>query len=90
MTEPVRNTTDLTRLIAEASVLAGAPHPCTVLGHRWRFKGGRNCGCEWRDEDGGTSTGSCSVPVYECDACGYCDYGHNAEAAERIKECADA
>jgi len=29
----------LTRLIAEAAVLAGGKHPCAILGHRWRFIG---------------------------------------------------
>jgi hypothetical protein len=84
---PGQQTTPLDRLIVEARVLAGEPHPCRILGHRWRHKGGKNCGCEWRDEDGGISTGSCSVPVYECEACGDCDYGDNAEAAETREVC---
>lgn len=79
--------TDIWRLIAEASVLAGAPHHCSVLGHRWRHMGGRNCGCENLDADGERWTGRCSVPVYECEACGDCDYGDNAEARERIADC---
>lgn len=87
--KPMQATTDLTRLITEASVLAGAPHPCTVLGHKWVSRGGRWCGCEGTDEDGGKWTGSCSVPVHECVVCGDCDYGANAVAAETIRECAD-
>lgn len=69
----------LARLIAEASVLAGGDHPCHILGHRWVFRGGMNCGCEPR--------GDCSLPVHECEACGDCDYGDNAEAAEIKLEC---
>jgi hypothetical protein len=69
----------LRRLIAEASVLAGGAHPCMVLGHVWVHIGGRNCGC-----DGG----GCSVPVYECSACGDCDYGDNTEMGEIIEACA--
>ena len=63
----------LTRLIAEAAVLAGGKHPCAILGHRWRF-----IGCAPRETNG------CwySVPVHECDACGDCDYGDNDEADE--------
>lgn len=58
----------LSRLIAEASVLAGGKHPCAVLGHQWMSIGGRPCpfhehGC------GG------SQAVYECSACGDTDYG---------------
>lgn len=81
-------TTDLTRLIVEASVLAGAPHPCSVLGHRWAFRGGRNCGCEGTDAEGYRWTGSCSMPVYECEACGDCDYGDSVESRERVASCA--
>ena len=68
---------ELERLAAEAVVLAGGEHPCGVLGHKWVFVGGANCGCE----DGG-----CSVPVHECH-CGDCDYGDNAEADEIRKRC---
>lgn len=64
------NTDSLERLIAEAVVLAGGEHQCPVLGHRWVFIGGANCGCP----DGG-----CSIPVHECE-CGDCDYGDNEEA----------
>jgi hypothetical protein len=45
---------ELDRLIAEASVLAGGKHPCNVLGHSWVFSGGANCGCE---------NGGCSIPA---------------------------
>jgi len=70
----------LTRLIAEASVLAGGAHPCDVLGHVWVHVGGRWCGCEGSHRE-------CSVPVHECSACGDCDYGDNAEAAEIKLDC---
>jgi hypothetical protein len=80
---------DLTRLIAEASVLAGAAHPCTILGHSWRHIGGRNCGCEGIDADGERWSGSCSVPVYRCEACSDYDYGDNAEAADTMRRCAE-
>ena len=68
----------LNRLIAEASVLAGGAHPCSILGHVWQHVGGSNCGCP----DGG-----CSVPVHECSACGDCDYGQNEEAREIVAAC---
>jgi hypothetical protein len=71
----------LDRLIAEAGVLAGGAHPCTVLGHKWEFSGGMNCGCE---------IGYCSVPVLKCASCGDCDYGDNAEADQCRTECARA
>ena len=80
---------DLLRLIAEASVLAGGKHPCNVLGHNWAFRGGANCGCEGPHEDGGRWSGTCSVPVYECSACGDCDYGDNAEAVNIRTRCND-
>lgn len=70
--------TVLDRLIAEAAVLAGGDHPCAVLGHKWEFSGGANCGCP---------DGACSVPVHECDACGDCDYGDNDEADEVRADC---
>lgn len=69
---------DLERLIAEAGVLAGGDHPCAVLGHRWPFAGGTNCGC---------GHDSCSVPVHECHACGDCDYGDNVAADETRANC---
>jgi len=75
---------ELMRLIAEAEVLAGGKHKCAVLGHNWRFSGGRNCGCEF--EDG--SKGQCSIPVYQCDGCGDYDYGDNDEAKEKSAHCA--
>jgi hypothetical protein len=71
---------DLDRLIAEASVLAGGDHPCSVLGHKWQFMGGASCGC---------SDGGCSVPVCECEVCGDCDYGDSAEADQIRSECRD-
>lgn len=73
-------TAELTRLVAEASVLGGAEHPCTILGHRWVFTGAANCGCPG---------GGCSVPVHECE-CGDCDYGDNADADEVRRRCRDA
>lgn len=72
---------DLDRLIAEAQVLAGGDHPCSILGHKWRHIGGRWCGCK------DTETCGCSVPVHECDACGDCDYGENDEARWIITKC---
>jgi hypothetical protein len=69
---------ELERLAAEAVALAGGDHPCAVLGHRWQFIGGTNCGCP---------AGSCSVPVHECDSCGDCDYGDNAEADTTRADC---
>ena len=72
------NRTPLDRLVAEAAVLAGGDHPCHILGHRWQFTGGKNCGC--RD-------GYCSVPVHECDSCGDCDYGDNSEADDVRERC---
>ncbi len=71
-------TTDLSRLIAEASVLAGGDHPCSVLGHKWVLSGGANCGCP----DGG-----CSIPVHECEVCGDCDYGDNLSAVRVRADC---
>lgn len=67
------------RLIAEAKVLAGGEHPCSILGHKWVFIGGKNCGCY----QGST----CSVPVHECEVCGDCDYGDNEDAAETRERC---
>ena len=65
--------TELDRLIAEASVLAGGKHPCLILGHQWVFTGCAPCGC---------AGGGHSIPVHECSACGDCDYGENEEADE--------
>jgi len=61
----------LTRLIAEASVLAGGEHPCETLGHKWKQIGGR--ACPFHDGDG---CGMTSQPVYTCDFCGEIDYGN--------------
>ena len=55
---------DLLRLVEEAKALAGGEHPCAALGHKWISQGGRHC-CAC----GGSQS------VYECDACGVCDYG---------------
>jgi hypothetical protein len=71
-------TTELDRLVAEAVVLAGGEHPCAILGHKWSFVGGANCGCV---------EGCCSVPVHHCTNCGEYDYGHNAEAEEKRADC---
>lgn len=59
----------LSRLIAEASVLAGGDNPCAILGHKWKSIGGRACpfhvdGC-----------GNASQAVLECESCGDIDYG---------------
>lgn len=78
MTDGKSDTTAMRRLIAAASVLAGGAHPCSVLGHVWKHVGGAGCGCD---------EGRCSVPVYECEACGDCDYGDNDEADIRRREC---
>jgi hypothetical protein len=72
-------TISLTRLIAEASVLAGGDHPCNVLSHKWMFIGGASRTLS----DGGY----CSVPVHKCEFCGDCDYGENDEARQIIAEC---
>lgn len=70
--------TTMTRLIAEASVLAGADHPCAILGHVWVSDGGANCGCP---------DGHCSVPVHRCDSCGDHDYGENEDADDVRRNC---
>lgn len=61
---------DLTRLIAEASVLAGGAHPCAVLGHKWVSIGGRRC-----PYAGEYAEPNCSQTVYQCSACDVTDYG---------------
>lgn len=66
------------RLIAEAKVLAGGQHRCSILGHNWIHVGGTSCGCE---VDG------CSIPVYECKFCGDSDYGENQESVEIRNNC---
>lgn len=58
-----------------------AQGPCIEFGHTWRSRGGMNAGCS---RDCG-----CSVPVHECTKCGDCDYGDNAEAAEKRRQCAE-
>ncbi|WP_043331756.1 hypothetical protein [Methylosinus sp. LW4] len=57
-----------------------AAAPCAEVGHRWKHLGGKHAGCA--DPDC-----MCSVPVYECEACGNCDYGENDEAREIIARC---
>jgi hypothetical protein len=52
-----------------------------VEGHHWKHVGGRNACCDDRCQ--------CSIPVYECVACGDCDYGENDEAREIVKRCKD-
>lgn len=74
----------LTRLIAEAKVLAGGDHPCYILGHKWVFYGGCACDCGDRAPRGG-----CSFSVHECSVCGDCDYGQNAEADEIRRRCSE-
>jgi len=59
-----------------AAIAAG---PCREYGHDWQFIGGSNAGC-------GADCG-CSVPVYECQKCGGCDYGDNPESAEIREKC---
>jgi len=77
-------TTQLEKLAIEAVALAGGPHPCQSLGHKWKFVGGRTAGCsDDLDEC------DCSVPVHECEICGDCDYGENEEADEVRQECRD-
>lgn len=73
---------ELSDLEARAAALRRqiAAGPCREYGHDWKHIGGRNAGCS-RDC-------SCSVPVYHCSKCGDYDYGDNAEAAEKIAECA--
>lgn len=73
-------TPGLTRLVAEAIVLAGGEHQCATLGHRWIFTGGAACGCP---------DGACSVPVHECESCGDCDYGDNVVADQVRTRCAE-
>ncbi len=70
---------DLERLVAEGTALAGGPHQCTKIGHKWISLGGANAGC--------SDVCSCSVPVHECDACGDCDYGENDEAEQIRSDC---
>ncbi len=62
--------TDLTRLIAEASVLAGGQHPCAILGHQWTSIGGRQC-----PYASDAAEPNCSQTVYFCAACDCEDYG---------------
>jgi len=61
---------NLARLIAEASVLAGGQHPCSILGHQWKSIGGRQC-----PYASDMAAPNCSQAVYECPACDAIDYG---------------
>lgn len=56
-----------------------AASTCAEVGHRWKSLGGANAGC--------CDDCHCSVPVHECEVCGDCDYGDNAEAAEIKRTC---
>lgn len=71
-------TTDLERTVAR--VMQESGHATCVGGHRIVFRGGANCGCH--------EHAHCSVPVHQCDVCGDCDYGDNAEANEKRRRCA--
>jgi hypothetical protein len=62
-------------------MLTNGSHPCSN-GHKWKFKGGKNCGCH--------PDASCSLPVHECERCGDCDYGDTAEAHRIIRACPEA
>lgn len=62
-----------------------AAAPCAEVGHRWKFAGGKHAGCV--GEDHREFSCNCSLPVYECEACGDCDYGDNDEAREIIAKC---
>jgi hypothetical protein len=58
----------LSRLVAEAVVLAGGEHQCAKLGHVWKSIGGRPCPfSEWGCGE--------SQAVHECVSCGDIDYG---------------
>lgn len=58
--------------------------PCAEVGHRWKHLGGKHAGCVESDPDFDCD---CSLPVYECEVCGNCDYGENEEAREIIANC---
>jgi hypothetical protein len=69
----------LSRLIAEAKVLAGGKHQCEVLGHIWKSEGGRQCPRALPDE----FEPPCSQTVYVCESCGEEDYGDPGGPAYR-------
>lgn len=73
---------ELSELEAQAAVLRSriGAETCETAGHVWRHIGGRNAGCD--------DACRCSVPVHQCDVCGDCDYGDNAEADETMAKCA--
>jgi hypothetical protein len=58
------------RLIAEATVLAGGKHECADLGHDWISEGGRRCPRATDDYEP-----NCSQTVYVCRSCEKVDYG---------------
>lgn len=55
---------------------------CVQIGrHDLKHIGGCNAGCDLGDDC------CCSVPVHECQRCGDCNYGQNAEAVEVRARC---
>ncbi len=72
-------TTELEKLVAIAVAQAGGPHPCAILGHKWKHIGGANAGCH--------ELCNCSVPVHNCEICGDCDYGDNKDADDIKEQC---
>lgn len=56
-----------------------AAEACAVAGHDWKHIGGRNAACH--------DDCACSIPVYECTVCKDSDYGENAEANEKMRQC---
>jgi hypothetical protein len=71
----------LTEIEAQAAQIRReiAQGPCREYGHSWKFLGGANAGCGLYC--------SCSVSVHQCEKCGDCDYGENAEAEEVRRQC---
>jgi hypothetical protein len=68
----------LSRLLAEAQVLAGGEHQCAVLGHVWQSEGGRQCPRATDDHEP-----RCSQTVYVCGSCDLEDYGEKGGPAYR-------
>ncbi|EHK57725.1 hypothetical protein MAXJ12_08379 [Mesorhizobium alhagi CCNWXJ12-2] len=68
---------EVSRLEREAAAAT-----CAEIGHSWKSIGGCNAACENIDC-------GCSVPVHECEVCGDCDYGQNAEADEVKRTCTE-
>lgn len=56
---------------------------CAQGDHRWKRIGGCACCCDLGDN----IHGECSLPVHECEECGDCDYGDNADSAKIKAEC---